>query len=94
MKIFGDTVVTNLDHSLRQTTNCQMILLGLLASALLLGGCTQLGPNLVKAGHNEYNKAVAQTDDEQTLLNVIRFRYADNPRIRSTWAAMRGRTSS
>lgn len=53
--------------------------LGLLAVAVMLSGCTQLGPSLVRAGRNEYNVAVAQTNDEQTVLNLVRFRYADNP---------------
>lgn len=42
-------------------------------------GCTQYGPNLVKAGRNEYNIAVRQTTDEQALLNLVRLRYSDNP---------------
>lgn len=53
--------------------------LELLAFAFLLSGCTQLGPSLVKAGRNDYNVAVAKTNDEQTVLNLVRFRYADNP---------------
>ena len=42
-------------------------------------GCTQLGPGLIEAGRNEYNAAVVQTEDEQSLLNLVRLRYADNP---------------
>ena len=56
-----------------------MLTFGLLAFAVLLDGCAQLGPSLVKAGRNEYNAAVAQTDDEQIVLNLVRLRYADNP---------------
>lgn len=52
---------------------------GLLAIAVALSGCTQLGPELVKAGRNDYNVAVAQTNDEQLVLNLVRLRYADNP---------------
>ncbi len=56
-----------------------MLGLGLLAFAVLLSGCTQFGPSLVKVGRNDYNVAIAQTDDEQTVLNLVRIRYADNP---------------
>ena len=51
----------------------------LVAVLLAVSGCAQLGPHLVKAGRNEYNKVLAQTDDEETLLNLVRMRYADNP---------------
>ena len=54
-------------------------LLLLVAVLLAVSGCAQLGPHLVKAGRNEYNKVLAQTDDEETLLNLVRMRYADNP---------------
>ena len=61
-----------------QTAGSRVLVLGLLAFAVLLDGCAQLGPSLVKAGRNEYNAAVAQTDDEQIVLNLVRLRYADN----------------
>ncbi len=54
----------------------------LLAAVLLTAsGCAQLGPDLIEAGRNDYNKVLAQTDDEETLLNLVRMRYADNPVI-------------
>ncbi|MDX1556293.1 MAG: hypothetical protein R3212_09725 [Xanthomonadales bacterium] len=46
---------------------------------LFLNACTQFGPSLVKAGRNDYNIAVSQTTNEQTLLNLVRLRYSDNP---------------
>lgn len=46
---------------------------------LFLNACTQFGPTLVKAGRNDYNVAVSQTASEQTLLNLVRLRYSDNP---------------
>ncbi len=57
------------------------ILLLVTAASLTLLGCAQLGPDLVKAGRNDYNKVLAQTEDEETLLNLVRMRYADNPAI-------------
>ena len=53
----------------------------LLLLVLTLSGCAQFGPDLVKAGRNEYNKVLAQTNDEETLLNLVRLRYSDNPVI-------------
>ena len=51
----------------------------LMTVSMLLSGCAQFGPELMKAGRNDYNKVLAQTDDEETLLNLVRLRYADNP---------------
>jgi len=51
----------------------------LMTASILLSGCAQFGPELMKAGRNDYNKVLAQTDDEETLLNLVRLRYADNP---------------
>jgi hypothetical protein len=53
-----------------------LLLLTLTATA---SGCAQLGPGLMEAGRNDYNKVLAQTDDEETLLNLVRLRYADRP---------------
>ncbi|MEK9686559.1 MAG: hypothetical protein VW259_04535, partial [Methylophilaceae bacterium] len=50
-----------------------------LISCILLSSCSQFGPDFMKAGRNDYNKVLAQTDDEETLLNLVRLRYADNP---------------
>ena len=47
--------------------------------ALFLSGCAQLGPDLVRAGRNDYNVVLRQTDDEETLLNLVRVRYGDRP---------------
>lgn len=44
-----------------------------------LVSCSQFGPDFMKAGRNDYNKVLAQTDDEEILLNLVRLRYADNP---------------
>jgi hypothetical protein len=52
---------------------------GLLGLAVLLGGCAQLGPTLVQAGRNDYNKVLARTEREEQLLNLVRLRYADDP---------------
>ncbi len=51
----------------------------LMGIALFLSGCAQLGPDLVKAGRNDYNVVLRQTEDEETLLNLVRVRYGDRP---------------
>ena len=47
-------------------------------TCLAVSGCAQLGPDLVQAGRNDYNKVLAQTEEEETLLNLVRLRYADH----------------
>jgi len=44
-----------------------------------LASCAQLGPDLVKAGRNDYNIVLQQTEDEETILNLVRVRYGDRP---------------
>ena len=46
---------------------------------LLLTSCAQLGPDLVKAGRNDYNIVLQQTEDEEVILNLVRVRYGDRP---------------
>jgi hypothetical protein len=43
----------------------------------LLGGCVQLGPQVLSAGRPLYNDAVQQTESQQLLLNIVRQRYSD-----------------
>lgn len=51
----------------------------LAVTLLLLTSCAQLGPDLVKAGRNDYNIALQQTEDEEVILNLVRVRYGDRP---------------
>jgi len=44
----------------------------------VLSGCAQLGPDFMENGRNEYNKVLANTNDEEILLNLVRRRYADS----------------
>jgi hypothetical protein len=46
---------------------------------LLLTSCAQLGPDLVRAGRNDYNIVLQQTEDEEVILNLVRVRYGDRP---------------
>ena len=53
--------------------------IALTAVALCLAGCVQLGPDLIEAGRNDYNIILQQTEDEETILNLVRVRYGDRP---------------
>ena len=54
-------------------------MLAALVLSLIVGGCTNLGPRALRAGRNDYNVAIQQTNDEQLLLNLVRLRYRDTP---------------
>ena len=56
----------------------RLILLSLTLMIFLTPGCSQLGPDFMENGRNEYNKVLANTNDEEMLLNLVRRRYADS----------------
>lgn len=45
--------------------------------ALLLAGCASVGPQSIAANRPAYNMAVAQTNDQELLLNLVRILYRD-----------------
>ncbi len=51
----------------------------ILLVALLFSGCTHLGPQTVARDRFDYNTAIADSWKEQTLLNIVKVRYADMP---------------
>jgi hypothetical protein len=68
-----------LDPPVSVPRNVPVRALFLVALGLILSGCVQLGPKLVQAGRNDYNQVLAQTNDEEMLLNLVRLRYGDSP---------------
>ena len=46
---------------------------------LLFGGCAHIGPKSVPRDRFDYNTAISDSWKEQTLLNIVKIRYADMP---------------
>jgi hypothetical protein len=49
------------------------------ATLLLMSGCASIGPNTIKHDQYDYSEAMARAQKDQTLLNVVKIRYADMP---------------
>jgi hypothetical protein len=79
MRVHSSNPSDTCGHGQAGARRCRAPITTVLGLAILLTGCAQHGPDLVKAGRNDYNKVLVQTDDEETLLNLVRLRYADNP---------------
>ena len=62
----------------RRLTACRGVTSGIMILVVLvLGACSQMGPQVLIAGRPQYNIAVQQTEAEQLLLNIVRNRYND-----------------
>lgn len=48
-------------------------------TALVLFGCSHMGPKTVPRDRFDYNTAIADSWKEQTLLNIVKLRYLDMP---------------
>ena len=45
----------------------------------IMSGCSPIGPDTVERDRFDYNTAISNSWKEQTLLNIIKIRYADMP---------------
>ena len=61
------------------TRAMRMTLLTTVLSALFITGCTTIGPNAIPRDRYDYNTAISDSWKEQTLLNIVKIRYADMP---------------
>ena len=62
---------------LRNRNQATGALVSAVFTTMLLGGCAQLGPQVLISGRPQYNIAVQQTGAQQLLLNIVRQRYND-----------------
>ncbi len=51
----------------------------LVATILMLTACSTLGPSTIERDRSDYATVIATTWKEQTLLNIVKLRYADAP---------------
>src|SRR3954452_2110143 len=51
----------------------------ILTAAVMLAGCTHLGPETIAVDRFDYSASIAQSWKQQTLLNIVKLRYMDLP---------------
>ncbi len=65
------------------TSNSNLILRGsllsIVLSVLIISGCSTIGPDAIPRDRYDYNTAISDSWKEQTLLNIVKLRYADMP---------------
>ncbi|NVN10281.1 hypothetical protein [Nguyenibacter vanlangensis] len=65
-------------------------LLCLLSVLFAAGGCSAIGPTRLDQDQSDYSRAVTSAGKQQTLLNVVRLRYADTPGFLDTTQLISG----
>ncbi|WVV47241.1 hypothetical protein THH46_20735 [Pseudomonas sp. NA13] len=53
--------------------------IALFVIACWVTGCTTMGPSSIQRDRTDYSAVIATTWKEQTLLNIVKLRYADAP---------------
>jgi len=53
--------------------------LSIVAVTLFLNACTSIGPRTIPRDRFDYNTAISDSWKDQTLLNIVKIRYADMP---------------
>jgi len=53
--------------------------IGILLAAIVLCGCTSMGPRSVRQSHGLYGQAISLSLNEQFLQNLVRLRYRESP---------------
>lgn len=57
-----------------------VVVMGVAGLGVLLQGCAaNFGPSAVRTERPNYNREIAESHDEQMLLNLVRLRYRDTP---------------
>ena len=59
--------------------NTKFPLVIIILSAIFLSACSSVGPQTIPRDRFDYNTAIADSWKEQTLLNIVKLRYADMP---------------
>jgi hypothetical protein len=64
-------------QGMRHAVKCFCVLAAIVV--LFFSGCTNIGPKTVPRDRFDYNTAISDSWKEQTLLNIVKLRYADMP---------------
>ena len=67
------------NHNKRVINLRNVYLLLMIAVIISLNSCTNIGPKTIPRDRFNYNTAIADSWKEQTLLNIVKLRYADMP---------------